>query len=130
MQATGENATDQETTVTVRCPGHVRDAVGTHQFEVTFAGDTLREFLEAVFAEYDVEDLLVAETDTGTTARGWAPRPEALPGTWRTNLEGEQTKAYARVLINGRFNEHQGGFDAVRSDGDRVALVEPFIFCC
>lgn len=44
--------------------------------------------------------------------------------------EGERTRAYARVLVNGRFNELLDGFAAELDDGDRVALTYPFMFCC
>lgn len=118
------------TTVTVRCTGHVRDAVGTHELEFTFEGDRLRDFLESFFDEYDLEDMLIAETEADATHSGWAPVPDDLPGTWRKNPEGEQTRPYARVCINGRFNEHRGGFEAELTEGDRVALIYPFMFCC
>ena len=128
----GAEATETRarTTVTVRCTGHVREAVGTHELEYTFEGDRLREFLEAFFEEYDVEDMLIAETEADATASGWAPAPDDLPGTWRKNPEGEQTRPYARVCINGRFNEHFEGFETELEDGDRVALIYPFMFCC
>jgi molybdopterin converting factor small subunit len=119
-----------ETTVEVRCTGHVRTAVGQPRLEFGFEGDTLRAFLEAFFAEYDVRDLLVAETEAEATARGWADPPEDPPGTWAKNPEGEQTRTYARVAVNGTFNEHLDGFDTRLDDGDRVALMYPFIFCC
>lgn len=119
----------QQTTVTVRCTGHVRTALGTPSFEFTFEGDTLRAFLDALFEEYDLEEMLVAETEAEATAHGWA-RVEDPPGTWRKNPEGEQTRAFVRIMINGRFNEHLGGFDAPLEDGDRVALVYPFMYCC
>ncbi|MFA9427984.1 MoaD/ThiS family protein [Natronorubrum sp. A-ect3] len=122
--------TQSQTTVTVRCTGHIRDAVGTHELEFTFAGDRLRDFLEAFFEVHDVEELLIAETEADATAHGWAPAPDDLPGTWRKNPEGEQTRTYARVCINGRFNEHYEGFETTLEDGDRVALIYPFMFCC
>lgn len=116
------------TTVEVRCTGHVRDAVGVPSLEFTFEGETLREFLAAFFDEYDVADLLLAETEAEATTRGWATVDD-LPGTWRKNPEGEQTRAYARVCVNGRFNEHLDGLDTTLADGDRVALIYPFMFC-
>lgn len=128
LDTTTETA-DETTTVAVRCTGHVRDAVGTHELEFRFEGSTLREFLEAFFEEYAVEELLIAETEADATARGWAPTPEDLPGTWRKNPEGEQTRPFARVCINGRFNEHYDGFATELEDGDRVALIKPFMFC-
>jgi molybdopterin converting factor small subunit len=120
----------ETTTVTVRCTGHVRTAVGAHELEFTFEGNRLRDFLEDFFEEYDLEDMLIAETEADATHSGWAPVPDDLPGTWRKNPEGDQTRPYARVCINGRFNEHCGGFEAELTDDDRVALIYPFMFCC
>ncbi len=122
--------TTAETTVEVACTGHVRYAVGTHKLAYTFAGTTLREFLDAFFADYDVAHLLIADTEDDATTRGWAPEQESLPGTWRKNPEGEQTRKYARVAVNGRFNEHLDGLDTVLEDGDRIGLMYPFIYCC
>jgi molybdopterin converting factor small subunit len=123
-------ATAQTTTVEVRCTGHVRTEVGAHGFEYTFAGTTLRAFLEAIFDEYDVEDLLIAKTEADASTDGWAPTPDELPGTWKKNPAGDQTRTFARVAINGQFNEHLDGFETELADGDRVALMYPFIFCC
>lgn len=127
---TAERSTSRETTVEVRCTGHVRTAVGEPSMEFTFEGTTLRAFLDAFFEAYDVADLLIAESEAEATAPGWAPKPEELPGTWKKNPEGEQTRAYARVCVNGRFNEHLEGLDTELQDGDRVSLMYPFIFCC
>ncbi|ELZ89980.1 MoaD/ThiS family protein [Haloferax sulfurifontis] len=129
--ATGETAATAErveTTVEVKLTGHVRSAAGTHRTEFTFEGETLRSFLEAFFAAYDVRDLVIAEREADATTRGWA-RVERPPGTWRKNPEGEQTRPYARVLVNGVFNENLDGFDTRLEDGDRVALMKPFLFC-
>ncbi|AQL44004.1 pterin cluster protein [Halorientalis sp. IM1011] len=125
----GTGSDGRETTVTVKCTGHVRTEVGEPRLEFPFEGTTLREFLDAFFAEYDVADMLIAETEAEATTRGWAPVEEELPGTWNANPEGEQTRAYARVLVNGRFNESLDGLDTALADGDRVALVYPFMFC-
>ena len=118
------------TTVDVRCTGHVRTEIGEHSFEFGFGGETLREFLEAFFEEYGVEELLIAETEAEATTSGWAPTDGDPPGAWEKNPEGEQTRAFARVAINGRFNEHLDGLDTELADGDRVSLMYPFIFCC
>jgi molybdopterin converting factor small subunit len=123
-------AKERETTVEVRCTGHVRTAIGESRLEYAFEGTTLRAFLDAFFEEYDVKDLLLAETEDEATTRGWADPPDDLPGTWRKNPEGEQTRTYARVLVDGRFNEHLAGLDTRLRDGDRVGLLSPFIFCC
>jgi molybdopterin converting factor small subunit len=120
-----------ETTVTVRCTGHVRTELGEYEFEYAFEGDTLREFLDELFAEYpELQEMLIAESEAESTHSGWAPTPEELPGTWTKNPVGEQTIAYARILVNGHFNENEKGFDTELEDGDRVALVYPFMFCC
>jgi molybdopterin converting factor small subunit len=108
-----------QTTVTVKPTGHVRTAIGEPRLDFTFEGDTLREFLAAFFDEYDVEDMLIAETEADASTEG----------TWRKNPEGEQTRAYARVVVNGQFNEHLDGLDTELDDGDRVALMYPFMFC-
>ncbi|MFB6092889.1 MAG: MoaD/ThiS family protein [Haloquadratum sp.] len=119
-----------ETTVEVRATGHVRDALGTAKLSFTFEGDTLRDFAEAFFDEYEVRDLVIAESETEAATRGWAPVDAGdVPGDLRKNPEGEQTRAYARILINGKFNETLDGFDTELEDGDRVALVNPFLFC-
>lgn len=118
-----------ETTVDVRCTGHVRTEIGEHSFEYTFEGSTLREFLDSFLEEHDVGDMLIAETEAEATTTGWAPTDGNPPGAWNKNPEGEQTRAFARVAINGRFNEHIDGLDTELEDGDRVALMYPFMFC-
>lgn len=59
-----------QTTVDVRCTGHVRTEIGEHSFEYTFEGSTLRAFLDAFFEEYDVADMLIAETEADATTEG------------------------------------------------------------
>jgi molybdopterin converting factor small subunit len=120
-----------ETTVEARCTGHVRTEVGESRIEYTFEGDTLRDFLEAFFEDYDVGDMLIAETEAEATTEGWAPELESLPGeNYAKNPEGEQTRVYARVAVNGTFNEHLDGLDTELEDGDRVAMIYPVIYCC
>jgi len=123
--------TDQlpTTTVQVKATGHVRRELGTHEFEFSFAGDTLGAFLDAFFAEYGCEEMLLAETEADETANGWADYPGDPPGRWERNPEGERTRAFARVLVNGTFNELLDGFGTALEDGDRVALLYPFMFC-
>ena len=128
--ATPEVETTETTTVEVRATGHVRDALDAHRFDYQFDGSTLGEFLDQFFAEYGCEDLLLAETEAEETGPGWADYPGEPPGRWERNPEGERTRAFARVLINGRFNELYDGFATELEDDDRVALVYPFIFCC
>ena len=127
----GEPETEgTETTVEVRPTGRVRKAIGEPRLEFSFEGSTLGDFLDALFTEYDVRELLIAETEAEATAHGWATPPEELPGTWSKNPEGEQTRAYARVTINGRFNENLNGLDTELEEGDRIGLLYPFMFCC
>jgi molybdopterin converting factor small subunit len=121
--------TEAETTVTVNCTGHVRTAIGEPRFDFTFEGTTLRAFLDAFFEAYDVADLIIAETDEEATTKGWAPDVDPA-GSWAKNPEGENTRTFARVCVNGRFNEHLDGLDTELEEGDRVALLYPFIFCC
>ena len=125
-----EQSNLRQTTVDVKATGLVRRALPEHRFPFTFEGATLREFLDGLFAEFEIEELLIAETEADATAHGWAKPPERLPGTWTKNPEGEQTRTYARICVNGRFNENLDGFDTELHDGDRVALMYPFMFCC
>jgi molybdopterin converting factor small subunit len=123
--------TEAVTTVTVNCTGHVRTEIGESGFEYGFEGETLREFLAAFFEDHDVRELLIAETEAEATTHGWAPEQEELPGNnYAKNPEGEQTRRYARVSINGIFNEHIDGLDTQLEDGDRVGLLYPFMYCC
>lgn len=129
VTTTSDPQDSEQTTVEIRCTGHVRRAVGAGKLSFRFQGNTLRDLLEAFFEEYDVRDMIIAETEAEATAPGWAPAPEDLPGTWRKNPEGEQTRQYVRVTVNGVFNEHLDGLDTELSDDDRVALIYPFTFC-
>jgi molybdopterin converting factor small subunit len=96
-----------------------------------FEGETLREFLAAFFRDYDVREMLIAETESEAKTDGWAPKLGELPGdNYAKNPEGEQTRQYARVVVDGTFNEHLEGLDTELDDGDRVALLYPFIYCC
>ncbi|SDZ75901.1 ThiS family protein [Haloplanus vescus] len=124
-------AKQETTTVHLRATGHVRDAMEQSHQVYTFEGDTLRDLLEQFFDERpDLADMLIAETEAEASTDGWAVPPENLPGTWHKNPEGEQTRPFARVLVNGKFNEVLDGFDTKLEDDDRVSFVYPFIFCC
>ncbi|MFB6085840.1 MAG: pterin cluster protein [Halodesulfurarchaeum sp.] len=130
MQTANVESTDgTTTTVTVRCTGHIYEAVGESRFEYTFDGETLADFCSAFFEEYDVEDLVLAGEESEEVTRGWADPPEELPGTWNRNPEGERVRRYARVTVNGRFNEHLDGFRTGLEDGDRIGLLYPFVYC-
>lgn len=103
--------------------------MGTGVLSFPFAGDTLREFLGAFFEDYDVQDLIIAVSDLDRAAQGWATPPEELPGVWRKDPSGERTRRYARVTVNGVFNEHLDGLDRTFADDDRVGLLSPFVVC-
>jgi molybdopterin converting factor small subunit len=123
--------TPEMTTVEVRCTGHIYTIVGETGFDYEFEGTTLREFLASFFEEHDVSNKLIAGTESEATTSGWAPAIDELPGeNYAKNPEGEQTRPYARVAIDGRFNEHLDGLDTELEDGARVALMYPFIYCC
>jgi molybdopterin converting factor small subunit len=127
----GSDAAADVTTVHVRCTGHVRATVGAADLEYEFEGTTLRAFLAAFFEKYDVRDMLIAETEAEATTRGWAPDGvSSATARGVKNPEGEQTRRYARVTIDGVFNEHLDGLDTTLTDGDRVGLLYPFIYCC
>jgi molybdopterin converting factor small subunit len=128
---TTDGAATQVTTVEVKCTGHVRTEIGEGRLDFTFEGTTLREFLDSFFEEYDVAEMLIAETESEATTEGWAPEMEELPGdNYAKNPEGEQTRCYARVVVNGTFNEHLDGLDTTLQDDDCIALIYPFIYCC
>ncbi|WP_255198759.1 MoaD/ThiS family protein [Halorarius litoreus] len=131
MSTTTERQKGVTTTVDVKATGNVRRALDEHRFDFTFEGTTLREFLDAFFAEYGCADLILA-TDDNDRTKGWAryPGEGTPPGRWVANPEGERTRRYARVLINGKFNELLDGFDTELEDGDRIALMQPFMYCC
>ena len=133
MSTTSERREEREqpvtTTVDEKATGNVRRELEAHRFDFTFEGTTLREFLEAFFDEYGCADLILATEDNDRT-KGWARHEGELPGRWVANPEGERTRRYARVLVNGKFNELLDGFDTELEDGDRIALMQPFMYCC
>lgn len=129
MRTDASTNQSQATTVSVTCTGKVRTAVGSGNLTYTFHGRTLRAFLESFFSTYQIRDLIMAESTADERAPGWAPPPTELPGRWAANPPGERTRRYARVTVNGRFNEHLNGLDTVLSDGDRIGLLNPFVYC-
>jgi molybdopterin converting factor small subunit len=131
MSTTSERREEQSvtTTVDVKATGNVRRELPEHRFDFTFEGTTLRAFLDAFFDEYGCADLILATEDNDRT-KGWARHEGELPGRWVANPEGDRTRRYARVLVNGKFNELLDGFDTELEDGDRIALMQPFMYCC
>ena len=75
--------------------------MGVDRVDFTFEGNTLGELLEAVFAEYDLRDLILDE--------------------------GGNVKPWARVAVNGRFSYTIGDMNATIQEGDLVALLHPYV---
>ena len=99
--------------------------MGEPSVEFAFDGKRLRPFPTQFFEVYDVRDLVMAEAET----EGWAD-VEDPPAEWAANPPGERTRTYARVVVDGTFNEHLDGLDTELAEGNRVALLYPCIFCC
>lgn len=121
--------TGTATTVDVRCTGRVRAAVGTDELEFAFDGDRLGEFLAAFADDYGLEELLVVDPteEPDPMARLWARPPGEVPG-WRPDAETERARPYGRVCVNGRFSYRLAGLETRVADGDRIALLYPFLF--
>ena len=89
------------TRVVLKFTGDVRMRMGVDRREFSFEGTKLGELLEAVFAEYDLRDLILDE-------------------------EGN-IKPWARVAVNGRFSYTIGDMNAAIQEGDLVALLHPYV---
>jgi molybdopterin synthase sulfur carrier subunit len=85
------------TQVTLKFTGHVRRRMGRDRMEFVFCGHTLGALLSALFAHYDLQDLIL-------------------------NEEGE-VRPWARVAVNGRFSYLIGDMDTSIHDGDLVTLI-------
>jgi len=101
------------TTVHVRCTGHARMANGEHAFHYTFDDTTPRAFLPPFFAEYDIANLVPAETEAEATAHGLAttrrgPGPRIPRANRSVHPPGSPSTA-------GSTN----GLDTSLADGDR-----------
>lgn len=79
----------------------VRGRVGKYSDEFTTDKTLLREALEEILGFYRIRDLIL-------TSEG-------------------SLRPWARILLNGRMHELVGGLEAKLNDGDRIALVYPFI---
>ncbi|WP_440769055.1 pterin cluster protein [Natronorubrum sp. DTA28] len=119
---------DGTTTVDVRCTGHVREHVGSHELEFTFAGERLRAFLVAFDATYDLEPFFAVdpERESDPMARLWGRPPGEFPG-WRPP-DGDRSRPYGRICCNGQFSDNLAGLETRLEDGDRIALLYPFLF--
>lgn len=89
------------TTATIKFTGNVRGRIGIGQMDFAFDGQNLGELLEALFARYDLRDVLL-------------------------DLDGG-LKPFARLLVNGRFSSSLQGMQTPIRDGDRVVLMRPYM---
>ena len=87
---------DDLTSVMVKFTSHFRARAGIIQTEFAFKGDTLRQFIPALLQEFDIGDLL---------------------------MKDDELKPHTRVVIEGRFSDLIGGWDAPIPDGSMVVLI-------
>lgn len=83
------------TRVTVKFANRFRAHLRQSDAELSFQGDTFREFIPALLAQFDLADLL---------------------------LDGDQINSRVHVVINGRYSHLIGGWDAPVADGSTVVL--------
>lgn len=89
------------TDVTLKFTGIVRRRMDRRdRIQFSFEGDTLGELLDALFAQYDLQDLILDEDRN------------VIP--------------WSRVAINGRFSYLVGGMAAPIKDGDLIALIRHY----
>ncbi|MBI5649061.1 MAG: MoaD/ThiS family protein [Chloroflexi bacterium] len=91
------------TRVTVKFTGEMWARAGIGSTEFTFEGATLDDLLTAIFARYDLRDLVFA-----SRAR-------------------DQFVFRSGVLINGRSAKFLGGLSAPICEGDEVILMRPAV---
>jgi molybdopterin synthase sulfur carrier subunit len=84
------------TNVTVKFTAQFRARVGIVQTEFRFNGSTLQQFIPALLQEFEIADLL---------------------------MSNGELKPYTRVVIDGRFSDLIGGWDAPIQDGSMVVLL-------
>ncbi len=86
--------------VTLKFTGNIHQRMGTFGMGFSFEGYSLRDLLNELLSQHNLQDLLMDETG--------------------------QIRPYARVLVNGRFSEILGGLDTPVLDGDIVTLIHPY----
>ena len=87
--------------VTLKFTGDIWARMKTFRIDFAFEGTTLRDLLHALFKEYDLRDLVLDAQD--------------------------QIKPYSRVVVDGRFSENVGDWDAPVQDNGEVVLIRPFL---
>ncbi len=93
-------AEEDLTHVTLKFTGNVRGRMGHDRMEFAFAGHTLGALLNDLFAQYELQDLI---------------------------LEEGKVRPWARVAVNGRFSYLIGDMEAPIHDGDMVVLMHPYV---
>ncbi len=88
------------TTVELKFTGNVRTKMGADRLKFSFEGDNLEQLLQAVFAQYDLKDLLMDEAGV--------------------------IQPWSRIVVNGRFSYLVGDMDAPVKNGDMVVLMRPY----
>lgn len=89
------------TDVTIKFTGIVRRRMGGRdRIEFCFDGTSLGELLDALFAQYDLRDLIL---DQDRTVIPWS-----------------------RVVVNGRFSYLVGDMDTPVKDGDMIVLIRHY----
>jgi molybdopterin converting factor small subunit len=89
------------TDVTLKFTGIVRRRMGRRdRLEFSFEGETLGDLLEALFVQYDLQDLIL---DDDRNVIPWS-----------------------RVAVNGRFSYLVGDMDTPIKDGDLIALIRHY----
>ena len=73
---------------------------GRDRMAFSFEGSSLGELLDALFAQYDLQDLILDEDRT------------VIP--------------WSRVAVNGRFSYLVGDMDTPIQDGDMIALIRHY----
>ena len=91
---------DATVRVTVKFMSLARQRAGASIVEFTCPQSTLRDVTRAIVDSYGIADIILT-------------------------VEGE-IRPWARVLVNGRAQEHVGGLDVELHDGDTLALVYPY----
>ncbi|MCP4421742.1 MAG: MoaD/ThiS family protein [Chloroflexi bacterium] len=88
------------TQVNLKFTGHVRTRMGMDRMEFDFKGNKLNDLLQTLFAQHDLQDLILDENG--------------------------DVQAWSRVVINGRFSYLVGDMDAPIQDGDMIVLIRPY----
>lgn len=93
----GGISSEGDTRVTLKFGGELFTRMKGQTLHFEFKGNTLRELIEALAQDYDLEDLL---------------------------MDGQKPKPYLQMMINGRLWYAVGGWDVILESGDTVAIFQ------